>query len=220
MCGRYSFTQKPNPDQVILAPDQDHVLRPRYNLAPSQLGPIISQQEPAYIQYFRWGLVPHWAKDIKIGYKLINARAETLLDKPSFRQAARRSRCLVLADGFYEWKKVQGGKQPIRFVMQDDKPFYFAGLTEKWITPEGHPLYSFTIITTEPNELVANVHDRMPVILPKTAALDWINSALAAEELHASLRPYPAERMKAYPVSKAVGNVRNDFAELIEPVNG
>lgn len=218
MCGRYSFTQTPKSDQVVLAPNQEGVLRPRYNMAPTQLGPIISQRAPEYFQLYRWGLIPHWAKDLKIGYKLINARAETLLEKASFKHAARHSRCLVWADGFYEWKKVSAGKQPYRIVLSAEDPFYFAGLTARWQAPDATEVFSYTIITTEPNEIVAEIHDRMPVILSSEAARRWISQDESIEELLPLLRPYPGELMTAYPVSKLVGNVRNDHPDLAKPL--
>ncbi|MEL6132599.1 MAG: SOS response-associated peptidase, partial [Bacteroidota bacterium] len=148
---------------------------------------------------------------------MINARSETLLEKASFKGPVRKARCVVLADGFYEWKKMAGGKQPYRIMMEDERSFVFAGLYAHWRSPEGKEVWSFTIITTEPNELTMDIHDRMPVIFDPPQQRRWLDAGESAEDLLEILRPYPAERMKAYPVSAAVGNVRNDDEELILP---
>ena len=219
MCGRYSFTTSLKAGEVVL-PEGDAAinLAPRYNIAPSQYCPVIPQKDSRQIYLFRWGLIPFWAKDISIGYKMINARSETITEKSSYKSPFQKSRCLVLADSFYEWKGKGKTKQPFRILMRSRQPFYFAGLYSEWKSPEGNLIPSYTIITTEPNELVASIHNRMPVILAKDAALTWLTAGTEEIDLLNLLRPYPVEEMEAYPVSKAVGNVRNDTEELILPL--
>ena len=185
----------------------------------------------------RWGLIPFWAKDEKIGYKLINARAEGIAEKPSFREAYKRGRrCLIAADGFYEWQKDTKPKQPWRITLKDGGPFAFAGLWERWEkAPDGVPVESCTIITTAANALVARLHDRMAVILPAEAYGPWLGEAgrstgrklnaasglapsATAPELLALLKPHPPDAMRAYPVSTVVNSPKNDTPECIEPV--
>jgi len=219
MCGRYTYTAEFDPVQVILPEDSKAVnLRPRYNIAPSQYCPIIPQRDPDHIYFYRWGLIPFWARDMSMGYKMINARAETLTEKNSFKGPLQHSRCLVLGDSFYEWKKLNGQKQPYRIMLESGKPFYFAGLTEKWKNPEGKEIYSFSIITTEPNETVAPLHNRMPVILKPEDVDVWMNPGSDIPDVLNTLKPYPDEQIIAYPVSNQVGNPKNDFQELIDPI--
>jgi len=170
------------------------------------------------LDFFVWGLIPSWAKDPSIGNRMINARAETLLEKPSFRNAFRRRRCLILADGFYEWRKEPGGKTPIFIQMEDGKPFAFAGLWELWRAPDSSEVLSCTIITTEPNDLMASIHNRMPVILPERAYSRWLESGeVDPGPLVELLKPYEASPIRAYPVSPLVNNPKNDLPELISP---
>ena len=164
MCGRYSFAQNPDPAVIVQPEGVEMVWEPRYNLAPTQYAPVIPQGDPKRIHLMRWGLVPYWAKDSSIGFKMINARSETITEKPAFRDPVKRSRCLVLADGFYEWKKTANGKQPYRIVLETEKPFYMAGISDQWLSPEGKKIQTFSIITTGPNELMKDIHNRMPVI--------------------------------------------------------
>ncbi|MEL6653728.1 MAG: SOS response-associated peptidase, partial [Bacteroidota bacterium] len=152
-----------------------------------------------------------------IGYKMINARSETLHEKSAFKRPFQKQRCLVPADGFYEWKRSPEGKQPYRITLQDETLFYFAGLFDSWRSPEGQTIYSYTIVTTEPNELMLDIHDRMPVILDAGSAERWLSQQESAGELRELFVPFPAERMKAYPVSPLVGNVRNESSRLIDP---
>jgi putative SOS response-associated peptidase YedK len=164
----------------------------------------------------RWGLVPSWAKDEKIGARMINARGETVAEKPSFRSAVRDRRCLVPASGFYEWVKIKGGKQPHYIHFSDGRPFAFAGLWERWSKGEGGPLDTCTIITTTPNERIAGLHDRMPVILPPESHDEWLRpEPLAADLLQELLVPHSAEGMEAYPVSTLVNKPANDGPECI-----
>ncbi|MFH0793003.1 MAG: SOS response-associated peptidase, partial [bacterium] len=179
MCGRYSQTA---PLDVVMkrfeiAAGGDESLSPRYNLAPTQDAPVvvIVQEQGRRLKMMRWGLVPSWAKDCSIGNKLINARGETILEKTSFKRAFQRRRCLVVADGFYEWKRAGGRKQPMRIVMRDRQPFGMAGLWEAWRSPEGESVESFTIITTEANEMIRGIHNRMPVILKRGDEGMWLD---------------------------------------------
>ncbi|MEL7533419.1 MAG: SOS response-associated peptidase [Bacteroidota bacterium] len=217
MCGRYTLTQVPDESAVVYPETEKIALIPRFNVAPTQLMPIIPMSDPGHIHFYRWGLIPHWAKDKKIGYKMINARAETLLEKAAFKTPFRQGRCLVPADGFYEWKQTLSGKQPYRITLQDESLFYFAGLYDVWRSPEGKNIYSYTVITTEPNELMLDIHDRMPVILDTAAAERWLSPQEEAEDLQSILLAFPAEEMKAYPVSPEVGSVRNESERLIRP---
>ncbi|MDB4285701.1 SOS response-associated peptidase [bacterium] len=217
MCGRYSLIELPDGIELI-PPDEGHPAhRVQYNIAPTHLCPVIPMHDPGHAYLYRWGLVPPWAKDIKMGYKMINARAETLDIKPAFRDPVRKNRCLVLADGFYEWKQTSTGKQPYRITLKSKKVFTFAGLSDTWMSPEGKKVHTFTIITTEPNELMVDIHDRMPVILDPVAGQSWLNPQIEIEEALNLLRPYQANLMKAYPVSPSVGNVKIDSEELIRP---
>lgn len=189
---------------------------PRYNIAPTQKL-LCARREPAdqrrHAALLHWGLVPSWADDPKIGNRMINARADGIADKPSFRNAFKKRRCLVLADGYYEWKTEGKQKQPYYFRMRDERPFAFAGLWERWSKAAGPPLASVTIITTEANELSRAVHDRMPVILDAADYDRWLDpSYYDRDELLKLLVPYDAPLMQAEPVSTHVNNVRNDDA--------
>ena len=167
----------------------------------------------------RWGLIPSWAKDMSIGSRMINARAETVGEKPSFRNALRRRRCLVLADGFYEWQKLGKQKRPMRIVMQSGEPFAFAGLWETWRDPQGDVIPSCTIITTSANDTLGPIHDRMPVILPRDLEDLWLdNSVDDPDALTSVLTPYDDDAMEAYEVSPLVNSARNDGPEVVERV--
>lgn len=216
MCGRFTLFTDPEllaeRFQASLPADE---LRPRYNAAPTQQLPVILNDGSPAIQLLQWGLVPFWAKDPAIGSRMINARSETLTEKPAFRAAFKKRRCLVLADGFYEWQKTPDGKQPMRITLAAGEPFAMAGLWENWNAPDGSLLRTFTIITGEPNELVAPIHNRMPaILLPEHEAI-WLDNAAEPAIWQDILRPYPAERMTAYPVSRRVNFVGNDDAELV-----
>jgi len=169
-------------------------LLPNSNISPGQNVPVVLNPITREVKMFRWGLVPGWAKDPKIGYRMFNARAETLTEKPSFRKLLPRRRCLILADGFYEWKEIDGKKYPFYFTLIDQKPFTFAGLWDTWQKPEGEVLYSCTLITTEPNELLSQYHNRMPVILDKDQRWQWLEDT-SMDDLNALLKPFPAEKM-------------------------
>ena len=237
MCGRYMIVSNTEALRRLFRFPELPNLEPRYNVAPSQDVPVIrlGGDGRAHFAMLRWGLVPSWAKDLKIGTKMINARAETVAEKPAFRAAFKRRRCLIPADGFYEWRAEEGGlparsrssasakagKQPYLIRMADHAPFAFAGLWESWKNPEsGETVESCTIIVTDANELVAEIHDRMPVILMPNDHDPWLFGDPERADLTALLGPYPAKLMTASPVSKAVGNVKNDDPSLIEPPGG
>lgn len=191
-----------------------------YNIAPSQqIIAIINDGEKNRLGTLRWGLIPSWAKDEKIGYKMINARAETAAEKPSFRSAFKKKRCLIPATAFYEWKKGQTEKTPMLIHLASDELFAFAGLWESWKSPDGEMIHSCTILTTQPNALMAEIHDRMPVILSKEAESVWLDPGIQDPEvLQELIRPYNAEELQAYRVSDAVNSPKNNRAELIHQV--
>lgn len=195
-------------------------LQPSFNVAPTDNVAVVLNNGVKQLVAMRWGLVPFWATDPKIASKHINARAETLTVKPAFKDAFKRRRCLVVADGFFEWQKQGATKIPIFIHLEPERPFGFAGLYEIWTPPLGEKLVTCTIITTEANELVRPIHDRMPVILPKDAEDFWLDSAV---EDHARLldllQPYQASDMSAFTVSKLVNSVKNNSPECIEPVS-
>jgi putative SOS response-associated peptidase YedK len=192
----------------------------RFNLAPAQRALIVrSEGGEREAALARWGLLPHWAKDVRIAYKLINARAETLTEKPAFRSLLRGHRCLIVADGFYEWRPAADGKKdPVYFQLAEGVPFAFAGLWTRKVDEEsGEPLDSCTIVTTSANALVAPVHDRMPVILPASLEDEWLDPDSSKEHALSLLRPLPAELMTSRVVSRLVNSVRNDDRSLLLP---
>ena len=192
---------------------------PTYNAAPQSTQPVVRLNGDTGRREFalmRWGLVPYWAKDAKIGYSTINARAEEVEAKPLYREALKKRRCIVPADAFYEWQKIDAKtKQPFAFGMQSGEPYAFAGLWERWKPKEGDPLETFTILTTDPNTLAEKVHNRMPVILAPRDYSRWMEAGDPSRPPVDLLRPYPAEKMRSWPVSSRVGNVRNDDQELL-----
>lgn len=224
MCGRYTIAISLDELYEMFRLESfgsyEHTpFKPRYNVAPTQMVPaIIAHNDKRRLGELRWGLIPSWAKDAKIGYQTINAKAETVTDKPAFRQSFQRKRCLIPADGFYEWQKLGESKQPYRIVLKDRAAFGMAGLYDTWVDPAtGNKLSSCTIITTTPNRLMADIHNRMPVILRPEDEDLWLDRSCQDEaSLKRLLIPYSADAMRAYKVSAAVGNVRNDSPELIE----
>ena len=223
MCGRYTQTSTPDAIAQHFHLDEPPLFNPRYNIAPSQdVAAIRLNAETAKREgvLLRWGLIPSWAKDPKIGNQCINAKAETVAEKPSFRSAFKKRRCLVIADGFYEWQVQGARKRPMWIGLRDRRPFAFAGLWEYWKPADGEPLETCTIITTEPNDLMATIHNRMPVILAPSSYEQWLNPAFQqVEALNALLRPFPAEHMTAFPVSTLVNNPRHDAPQCLEPVS-
>ncbi len=221
MCGRFTLTLSAEQIEARFGVPLPAGYKPRYNIAPTQeILALISDAQGRRIENFRWGLIPHWAKDPKIVQKLINARAETLFEKPSFRDAVKSRRCLVLADGFYEWRQMpQGKKTPVYVRLKSREPFGFAGLWESWHSPEGQTLKTCTIITTEPNELLKPIHNRMPVIVPKELEELWLDPLPKVRaELERVLCPYRAEELELFDVSSAVNSPSNDGPECIAPV--
>ena len=221
MCGRFTLTVDPSELKEQFA---DYTFpkkfAPRFNIAPTQPILAIPNDSKNRADFFAWGLIPSWAKDPTIGQRLINARADTLAEKPSFRSGFKYKRCLILADGFYEWKTQPGSKTKIpHFIfLRDHQPFGFAGLWDEWNSPDGGAIRSATIITTEPNELMATLHNRMPVILNPKDYEQWLDpSPRAPESLQPLLKPFPAEKMSAHPVSTLVNTPANDRPELVVP---
>jgi putative SOS response-associated peptidase YedK len=215
MCGRYSFAVE---DDLIRerfgVSVRSAVYKARYNCAPSQSLAVITNKDPSTLSFFRWGLIPNWAKDPKIGNKLINARSEGVLEKPSFRNAFRKRRCLVPADGFYVWR--QSDKTPFRIIRKNRQPFAMAGIWEEWNDPEGQVVQTFSILTTEPNDLMAKLHNRMPVILSAGDEQKWLQET-AENVLTGLLTPFPAFEMLAYPISRLVNSPANDNPSILEP---
>jgi len=224
MCGRFSLSSDAEVLQQIFELMGPPPVQPRYNIAPGQPIAAVRVDEAAsegqrHFVHLVWGLIPPWARDPSIGNRMINARSETLSDKASYRNAFRRRRCLVPADGFYEWQKQAGGKQPHFVRMADGSPFAMAGLWERWQSPDGSELDSCTIVTTAANELMAPIHDRMPVILDTAGCALWLEHRNDATEHVADLlRPFPADKMTAYPVSRLVNSPQNDSPQCIEPI--
>lgn len=222
MCGRYTITVTMEELIAYYLTEQPSIPfhTPRYNVAPGQMIPaIVHDGERNRLGQLRWGLIPSWAKDAKFAYKMINARAETVQERPAFKTPFQRKRCLIPADGFFEWKKIgSGNKQPMRIILRSRQMFSFAGLYDTWLSPEGERINTCTIITTTPNELVASIHDRMPVILSRKDEAVWLDQEQSLDTLQSLLQPYPADDMHAYPVSKIVGNVKNDRKECIVEV--
>lgn len=195
---------------------------PRYNIAPGQGIPVVVNDGHNDVGLAQWGLVPSWAKDVTIGRKLFNARAETLLEKPTFRALTRRKRCIIPASGFYEWRRDGRAKTPMYVRRQDGRPLAFAGLWDVWHSPDGSELPTCTIITTEPNELMQPIHDRMPAILDEAGMKRWLTSMYdaAAKPPLEVLRPFDAAELTAHPVGPSVNSPANDDPSLIEPAIG
>jgi len=223
MCGRYTITVSMEELMFRYLINDSTIIHyaPRYNMAPmQQLPAIIHDGKHNRLGELRWGLVPSWAKDDKSSGKMINARAETLLEKASFKRLIRTRRCIVPADGFYEWQQQDSKKQPMRIVMQDGGIFSMAGLYDIWTNPEGKKISTCTIITTTPNQLMENIHDRMPVILRAEDEEEWLSREnQETPSIIKLLKPYSAAKMRAYPVAATVGNVRNDDSELIKEIS-
>ena len=223
MCGRYTLVNLAQLTDLFPWIDTPSDTPPRYNIAPSQPILAVANEKPNEYDFFLWGLIPAWAKDPTIGNKLCNARAETLAEKNTFKNAYRRRRCAIPADGFYEWRLAADGKtkQPFYIRLKGGQPFALAGLWENWQNPAGtgEELQTATIITTRPNELMTDIHARMPVMLDAKAVKRWIEPGeKTPEELDAMLEPYPASEMEAFPVSRDVNTPKNDNPHLIEKV--
>jgi putative SOS response-associated peptidase YedK len=218
MCGRYAIVlvgdgtlqRRFSLEEMLDDP------QPRFNVAPTQTLPVVVRNSPNHIEMMRWGLIPFWAKDASIGSRMINARAETVAEKPSFRRSLRSQRCLVPASGFFEWKRGGDAKTPHFIHLPDEPLFAFAGLYDSWQDPDGQTVQSYTILTTTPNDLMADIHNRMPVILRREDEDEWLDPEnTETEHLLPLLRPYPASEMEAYPVSKMVNSPRNDQPDIL-----
>lgn len=232
MCGRYSITSPVEALRQLFLFEELPNLQPRYNVAPTQEVPAVrlakpdddggdedrTQEPQRSLVMLRWGLIPFWAKDAKIGYKTINARAETVAEKPAFREAFKKRRCLILADGFYEWRGAKDAKQAFRVTLADGGPFAFAGLWESWRDKTAEQrIESCTIIVTDANDYLSAVHKRMPVILTPDDHAAWLDPTAEPEALKALLRPLPSEAVTATPVSSHVNKVANDDPRCLEP---
>lgn len=218
MCGRFAFdTELGQVTKRFEASASFDRMSPHYNVAPGMFMPIIVRNSPNKAIMARWGLIPSWSKDPKIAYRTINARAEGIAEKPVFRGPFRNKRCLVPTTGFFEWKALDKEKVPYFIRLAAEKLFAFAGLYDEWPDAEGHPLTTFTIITTTPNELMEPIHNRMPVIFTRQDEDVWLNpEEHDTEKLLSLLDPYPANRMRAYPVSKLVNSTANDTPDVLK----
>jgi putative SOS response-associated peptidase YedK len=222
MCGRFTLTVNPAElQETFVNYTFPATFAPRFNIAPTQPILAIPNDDRNEATFFVWGLIPMWAKDPSIGSRLINARAETLEEKPAFRGSLKHKRCLILADGFFEWRTSPGGKAKIPYFihMNDRRPFAFAGLWDSWNSPDGSQVKTATIITTEPNDLMTLIHNRMPAILHPRDHAKWLDpSPQTPDDLKPLIKPYPAEEMSAYPVSTLVNKPENDRPDLVVPV--
>jgi putative SOS response-associated peptidase YedK len=224
MCGRFTLTA--TVDQLFDRFDIEYFLQeedyfPNYNVAPSQsVLAVINNGQHNKMGFLRWGLIPPWAKDMSIGHKMINARSESLTEKPSFKNAYKKKRCLIIADSFYEWKQLDAKKKtPMRIKLKSDELFAMAGLWENWKSPEGKSIFSCTVITTTPNELVKNIHDRMPVILKPEDEKIWLDPRISDTDLLSQmLKPLDEELMETYEVSPLVNSPKNNSIDLIQKI--
>ncbi len=218
MCGRYTIIAKAEEIEKRFNIEVPESYIPRYNAAPTQILSVITNEHPEGLSYFQWGLIPNWAKDKSVSSKLINARAETISEKASFKNAFRQRRCLVIADGFYEWKRsVKKSKIPYRIALKRKELFAFAGLWEEFEDEARNIIHTFTIITTIANRTVSKIHERMPVILERETENIWLNPSTSAEDRANLLKPYSEDKMDLYPVSPLVNSVSNDNTPLIVP---
>jgi putative SOS response-associated peptidase YedK len=224
MCGRYTLTSKGDELALLFDLRELPLLPPRYNMAPTQEAAVVRVLEPGgerRLAPLKWGLIPYWAKEASIGNRLINARAESVAEKPAYRFSFKKKRCLVAADGFYEWKKEGKAKQPYLIHREDGKPFAFAGLWSTWKNPEqgGALVETFTILTTDANDLLRPLHDRMPVIVDPENFDLWLDPRQEdAAVLQPLLVPHAVEGFEAFPVSRVVNSPANDVASCIEPL--
>lgn len=215
MCGRYVLSAEAEQVQQTFNLDTVPQLQPRYNIAPTQPVPIITNRTPHELTLVQWGLIPSWAKDTKMAAKMINARGESVHEKPSFRTPFKQRRCLIPVSGFYEWTKADEGKQPHYIHLPDDPVFAFAGLWDVW-HKEGSEVWTCAIITTEANAKIRDLHHRMPVILDESARAIWLDDDSDPDALRTLLQPYDGDKMAHYPVSKSVNSVKHDDPALVE----
>lgn len=224
MCGRSSLTKSEKELEkrfkaTFYSKDlEKYNPLPNYNVAPTHVMPIITNKDPDHFLPLRWGLIPFWAKDMKVGYKMINARSETLLEKGAFKNAVHKRRCLVPMDGYYEWKRDGRNKTPYRIFVKDQDLFCAAGLWENWKGPDGTMIKSYTIITQSPSEIIAHIHDRMPAILREDQFDAWLDVDMPAEDALTILSPYDDDQLDFYEVSSRVGKVTENDADLVAPI--
>jgi putative SOS response-associated peptidase YedK len=220
MCGRYSLIFIDDLGNRFRVFNPMIGLRSRFNIAPGSEMPVIIHEEKNELVIMKWGMVPHWTKDIHTAKRPINARAETLAEKPSFKELLKNRRCLVPASGFFEWKKEGNKKIPFYIHLPKSPLFAFAGLYDRWTDPEGNLVFTYTIITTEPNDLIAKIHNRMPsILLPENEDRWLFKIPLSAGDLKEILTPFPAENMSMYPVSPLVNTPVTDDERIIRPMN-
>jgi putative SOS response-associated peptidase YedK len=225
MCGRSSLTKSEKELEArfkatFYAEDlEKYNPLPNYNVAPTQIMPVITNKDPQHFLPLRWGLLPFWAKNIRIGSQMINARIESVLEKSAFKYAMEKRRCLVPMDGYYEWKKNGRKKVPYRIITTDQEIFSVAGLWETWKSPEGELIQSYTLLTQPPSESIADIHDRMPAILRKDQEAHWLAMDISPAEALSIIAPYPPEGLRAYQISDRIGKVTENDASLILEVN-
>ena len=222
MCGRFALTISPTALAKLFQLDDVSSLEASYNIAPSQSVASVVQPEDSserILKLFRWGLIPHWAQDSAIGNRMINARSETVAEKPAFRSAYKSKRCLIPADGFYEWQKLTTGKQPWFIHLRDQIPMAFAGLYQHWRAPDDTVIESCTILTTAANDKIKPIHDRMPVIIDPTDFPLWLdNTTYKPKDLEKLLQPFPSDKMTTYPVSTFVNSPRNNSSQCLDQI--
>ncbi len=224
MCGRASLTksQKELEQRFHAAFYQEDIDQydslPSYNVAPTHFHPVLTGEKPQHFQYFKWGLIPYWAKNSTIGNKMINSRIETILEKPAFKQAIEQRRCIIPFDGFYEWKKIPSDKIPYRITLKNNELFSVAGIWEKWNAPSGDLIHSFSVITQSSNDLIKDIHDRMPAILFPDQEKHWLDRSLSAKNALSIINPYPSELLNTYTVSERINKVSFNDSSLIEAV--
>ena len=219
MCGRYTITKSIEEIcNTFKVEPNNQIFSPMYNITPNQKLPIITNQNQNQLSFMHWGLVPFWAKDIKISNKLINSRLETISEKPSFKYAVEKRRCLVISDGYYEWKNNDNDKIPYRITIKDEKLFSMAGIWEIWTSDNNNPYYSFSILTKQANEQLSNIHHRMPAILTKEQRNTWLNE-IDTNKAISIIKESPFLEMKYHEVSKAVNTPNNNYKDLVIPIS-
>ena len=222
MCGRFTLTVSPDTLSSLFKAECSLPFKPRYNIAPTQQVPVVRtspEDNKLHIDLLKWGLIPSWAKDPSIGNHMINARSETVDQKPSFKSAIKHRRCIVPANGFYEWQEVEGKKHPLYIKLKDCSLMMFAGIWDHWKNQDGNVIESFSILTTSSNELIQTLHDRMPVILDPEDKDIWLDSQVSdPEQLKPLFKPYHSDLMEMYQVSDLVNSPRNDTSECVQPI--
>ncbi len=224
MCGRSSLTktQKELEQRFQAEFYQEDIERynpiPNYNVAPTHMHPVITNEAPDRFHLFKWGLIPYWAKKVSVGSKMINCRIETILEKPAFQNAVRHRRCIIPFDGFYEWKKIHKDKIPYRITLKDQGLFAVAGIWEQWKSEEDKTVFSFSIVTQPPNNLMKDIHDRMPAILLPEQEKTWLDKSISAEDALSIIAPYPDDLLHAYTVSDRINKVTENDAQLLDEV--